>query len=64
MGITTDKPFSVLASNRITGVNYLSPAAGTYLFPLFKYEANGDKYFNISSVRRLSAGMPWTKQRF
>lgn len=29
MGITTDKPFSVLASNALTGINYLGAAAGT-----------------------------------
>ncbi len=48
MGITTNKPFSVLCSDKCTGVNYLSPAAGTYLFPFYLYDDEKRKIDNIT----------------
>jgi predicted helicase len=49
MGITTNKPFSVLCSDKCTGVNYLSPAAGTYLFPLYFYDTDDNRVDNITN---------------
>jgi predicted helicase len=48
MGITTDKPFSILISNKITGANFLSPAAGTHLFSLYRYDKEGNQIENIT----------------
>ena len=48
MGINTDKPFSALIANKITGANFLSPAAGTHLFSLYRYDDKGNRHDNIT----------------
>jgi predicted helicase len=48
MGKDTPKPFSILMTNYLSCVNYLSPAAGTYLFPLYRYERDGSRVENVS----------------
>lgn len=49
IGDATDKPFSVLGVENITDLNYLSPAAaGTKLFPLYRYDEAGNRTDNIT----------------
>ncbi|MEQ1556932.1 MAG: type ISP restriction/modification enzyme, partial [Gallionella sp.] len=49
IGDATDKPFSLLAADGLTDLNYLSPAAaGTKLFPLYRYDEAGNRADNIT----------------
>ena len=49
IGDATDKPFSALATNLFTDLNFLSPAAaGTKIFPLSVVEKSGIKVENIT----------------
>jgi predicted helicase len=49
IGDATDKPFSLLAAEGITDLNYLSPAAaGTKLFSLYRYDEAGNRVDNIT----------------
>lgn len=49
IGDATDKPFSVLAMEGMTDLNYLSPAAaGTKLFPFYRYDEAGNRTDNIT----------------
>jgi predicted helicase len=49
IGDATDKPFSALGTNIATDLNYLSPAAaGTKLFPLYRYDDSGIPIDNIT----------------
>lgn len=48
IGKDTQKPFSVLAHNKLVGLNYLSPASGCQSFPLIRYDDDGNKIDNIT----------------
>ncbi len=49
MGISTDKPFTVLGTNNFTDLNFLSPAAnGCRIYSLYYYSENGDRKENIT----------------
>jgi predicted helicase len=49
MGISTDKPFTILSTDKFTDLNYLSPAAnGCRVFSLYRYTSKGDRKENIT----------------
>ena len=49
MGISSDKPFSILSIDTYTDLNYLSPAAnGCRIFSLYNYNNCGKKIENIT----------------
>ncbi len=48
IGEASDKPFSVLAADRIADLHFLSPAAGTQLFPLYRYDDHGNRVDNLT----------------
>ncbi len=49
MGISTDKPFTVLGTNLFTDLNFLSPAAnGCRIYALFRYDGVGNRTDNIT----------------
>jgi predicted helicase len=49
IGDATDKPFSILGSDAATDLNFLSPAAaGTKLFPMYRYDESGNRHDNIT----------------
>jgi len=49
MGISSDKPFSILGTNHFTDLNFLSPAAnGCRILPLYRYDENGNRIENIT----------------
>jgi predicted helicase len=49
MGISSDKPFTLLISDKYTDLNYLSPAAnGCRIFSLYRYTDCGNRLDNIT----------------
>ena len=49
MGISTEKPFTVLGTNRFTDLNFLSPAAnGCRIYSLYRYNKSGNRNDNIT----------------
>src|ERR1017187_5455138 len=48
IGKDTEKPFSVLANDKLVGLNFLSPASGSQSFPLYRYNEKGERIDNIT----------------
>ena len=49
MGISSDKPFTVLGTNIFSDLNYLSPAAnGCRIYSLYRYDKSGNRKDNIT----------------
>ena len=48
IGEATDKPFSILATDGLPDLHFLSAAAGTQLFSLYRYDASGHRVDNIT----------------
>ncbi|MDO7884274.1 type ISP restriction/modification enzyme [Hymenobacter sp. CA2-7] len=49
IGKDTPRPFSVLAHDRLVGLNFLSTASGCQSFPLHRYDKAGNKIENITA---------------